>query len=101
VAELPHIVVLAPDDSDADIAAMAALLAQKLDGRATVQLVTDIRDLPPSGEPVLADPPDFPLAIAELVRPMECPDVVLQAEDLPRAGYGPPRRGRKGKPLRW
>jgi hypothetical protein len=93
-------VVLAPD-ADADIAAMAALLSQKLDGRATVQLVTDIRDLPRSGEAMRADPPDFPLALAELVRPMECPDVVLQAEDLPRAGYGPPRLGRKGKPLRW
>lgn len=102
MAELPRIVVLA-SDADPDTAALAALLAEKLEGRATVQVVADLSEFTRSAEPEPLELLELPLAYAELVRPLDYAehDLIERAPAEGHAGYGPPRRGRKGKPLRW
>jgi hypothetical protein len=88
--------------TDAASAGAAARLALRLKDVATLQVVTDVRDVPV----VRSDadtPPDLPLELIELRAPMplDFPDLVDPERPCARPSYGPARRGRKGKPLRW
>jgi hypothetical protein len=100
VAELPLVVFVAPD---AEAVAVAAELVERLKDVARVQVVTDISEVPADLRAQADAFPVLPREVFELVAqlPLECPDLVALEPPLPAAGYGPPRRGRKGKPLRW
>ncbi|KVP96801.1 hypothetical protein WJ97_13050 [Burkholderia ubonensis] len=94
MSELPRILIVGADPS------LAAVLAEKLAGQATIEVVADVSKLPVA--------PDAPLRLLELSDLPELPVVFAQpvpslaADELvPCAGYRPPRRGKKGKPVRW
>jgi hypothetical protein len=100
VAELPLIICVAPE---ADAAAVAGVLAERCKGVARVQVVTDIAEIPADLRAQSDAFPTLPSDVFELVPqwPLDCPELVKLERPVTTAGYGPPRRGRKGKPLRW
>jgi hypothetical protein len=100
VAELPLVVFVAPD---AVAVAVAAELVERLKDVARVQVVTDIGEVPGDIRAQADAFPVLPREVFELVAqmPLECPDLVALESPLSPTGYGPPRRGRKGKRLRW
>jgi hypothetical protein len=100
VAELPLVICVAPD---ADAAAVAAMLAERFKDVARVQVVTHIAEIPADLRAQSDVFPTLPSDVFELVPqwPQDCPELVTLERPATTAGYGPPRRGRKGKPLRW
>ncbi len=100
VAELPVIFFLAQGGKSALV---AAELVERLRNIARVQVVTDINDVPAEFREQSDAFPRLPDEVFELMPqwPMECPELGTLERPATPAGYGPPRRGRKGKPLRW
>lgn len=98
MTELPRILIV-----DVGVGPpLGLLLAQKLAGLATVEVVTDPSALPAETDaPGLVGLDDLPdlLAMRALPAPWFPSDKLDRL--LPPARPGPPRRGKKGKPLRW
>ncbi|KWA84262.1 hypothetical protein WL29_23165 [Burkholderia ubonensis] len=97
MAEPPRILIVGADPS------LAAVLAEKLAGQATVEVVEALSELSADGgaQPVLLDFSELPEVPAAHALQTPLPPSNDLERLLPPPGYGPPHRGKKGKLLRW